>query len=637
MSLTKQDILDGLNEEQQIPVINYLGPQFIVAGPGSGKTYTIVSRTQYMLLDGVNPYNILLFTFTNKAAKEIKNRIASAVGEETASKITMGTYHSFCCKLLRKYGQNIGFDKSFSIFDADDSKKVIKKIKDDNTEEKALIDYISKKKHRLISPQKALQNAAARNDTFAIQYQRYQDELLKQQAMDFDDLIFNTIRLLETNPDVLAEVNNKYRYISADEYHDSSSADIRLIELLAGENKNVCFILDDNQSIYSFRGADLEAVLNIRNIFPDLKTYFLNQNYRSSKMIVNASKSLIKHNENQIEKEIFTNNEEGNPVIYTQEQDVNYEALRVVKNIQLLKKKYKYNYKDMAILYRTSAQSRAVEEMLLRYNIPYEILSGINFYQRKEIKDIVSFVSVVSNKYNMERFSRIINIPKRGIGDKTLEKIVNESRKDIVPIDFLTASKNLLERDEIKGKGKKGLQEFVELIEDIKSKMDDLTVPELLGYIIKQTDYYNYLKETDDSESYDERVANILELVQLSYDFNTVEEFLEQTTIDRKEDDEEEIDKVQLLTMHMSKGLEWSNVFIIGANEGTNPHFRSLGMISAIEEERRLFYVAMTRAKDNLFILRPKRVKVNGFYNTAKPSRFIAEINPKYLYKNETK
>lgn len=632
MNQTKNEILSKLNNEQQIPVVNYLGAQFIVAGPGAGKTFTIISRTQYMILDGVNPSNILLFTFTNKAAKEIKERIGKAIGEEKANKMTMGTYHSFCCRLLRQYGENLGFSKTFSIFDAEDSKKVMKKLIDGtNLNEKSLNTYISSKKHKMISPQTALEEASSKNDCYAEYYRKYQDELYNQNAMDFDDLIYNAIKLLELFPEVKERVNNKYKYISSDEYHDSSSADIRLIELLAGEDKNVCFILDDNQSIYSFRGADLEAVLGIKNIFPELKTYFLNQNYRSTGMIVNASKSLIAKNTNQIKKELFTENEDGNPVVYMEEADANYEALRICKTINLLKRKYGLLNKNIAVLYRTSAQSRAVEEMLLKYSIPYEILSGINFYCRKEIKDIISFLSILSNQFNLERFSRVVNIPKRGIGEKTIEKIADESRSKIEPIGLLEASQNLLDKKMIKGKAKIGLQNFLDVINDLKSKVDDLTVPELITELIKNINYYEYIKE-DEPEKYEDRLENIIELIELSYSFNSLEEFLEETCLDRKED-EDSTDKVQLLTMHMSKGLEWEAVFVIGSNEGTCPHFRSLSLNSALEEERRLYYVAMTRAKQYLFLLRPKRIKLNGFYTNARTSRFISEINNNYIFK----
>ena len=631
---SRQNILDRLNEEQKLAVLDYYGPQFLVAGPGSGKTFTLVSRTQYMILDGINPSNILLFTFTNKAAKEIKERISRAVGEDTAKMITSGTYHSFCCRLLRQYGENLGYKKGFSIFDSDDSKKLVKKItKGSDVDYNALIAYMSKQKRNLISPQKALEDAHQNEDDFAKYYSEYQKSLFQQNSMDFDDLIYNTIRLLKRFPDVLAKVNSKYKYITADESHDSSNCDIELIRLLAGpedKGQNVCFILDDNQSIYGFRGADIAAVLGISRIFPNLKYYYLNQNYRSSKTIVEASKSMIANNSNQIEKNIFTSNEVGDKIIVFEEGNPQYEAIRIVKMIQTLHQKYNYNYKDIAILYRTSNQSRVIEEIFLKYKIPYEILSGINFYSRKEIKDIVAFIRFLVNPWDQEAFKRIVNIPKRGIGDKTIEKILDEANNHMPPVDCYTACRNLLEKNEIKGKAKGGISQFLETIKTLGETMDDKTVPDLVSDIIKFSNYYEYLKD-EAGDDYDDKVVNLLELVELSYSFNTLEEFLEQTSLDRKED-EDESDNVQLLTMHMSKGLEWDAVFCIGCNEGTNPHFRSLGSTLAIEEERRLFYVAMTRAKKHLFLTRSKKIQQNGFFIDAKPSRFISEINKKYLY-----
>lgn len=629
--LTQQEILDKLNDEQQIPVKDYLGPQFLVAGPGSGKTHTLISRTQYMLLDGLNPENMLLFTFTNKAAREIKERIANAVGEEIANKITMGTYHSFCCRLLRQYGNNLGYKKGFSIYDADDSKKVCKELtKDSNVEYKALISYISGQKRKMISPQRAMELAVSNQDPYAKLYGDYQSRLFNQNAMDFDDLIYNSIRLLQSFPDVLEKVNNRYLYISADESHDSSSADIELIRLLAGEKQNVCFILDDNQSIYGFRGADIDSVLNIRNIFPNLKTYFLNQNYRSTETIVEASKSLISHNSNQIEKNIFTKNPKGDKIIVFEEGTAQLEATRVVKTIQLLLKKYGYTYKDIAILYRTSGQSRIIEEVFLRYKIPYEILSGINFYARKEVKDILGFIRFLCNPYDLEAFSRIINIPKRGIGDKTIEKIIDECNNHLPPIDAVTACRNLLSENLIKGKAKGGISQFVQMYDTLNTEKDNLTVPELISEIIKKTNFYEYL-QADDEEKFDDRVSNVMELIELSYSFLSLEEFLEQTSLDRREDEDTD-NRVQLLTMHMSKGLEWPAVFLVGANEGTNPHFRSLGSTRDIDEERRLMYVAMTRAKKNLFISRPKKIQQNGYYMDGRISRFVNEISSQYIY-----
>lgn len=629
--LTQQEILDKLNDEQQIPVKDYLGPQFLVAGPGSGKTHTLVSRTEYMLVDGIKPENMLLFTFTNKAAREIKERIANAVGEEIANKITMGTYHSFCCRILRQFGANLGYKKGFSIYDADDSKKICKELtKDSNIDFKALVSYISGQKRKMISPQRAMELAVSNQDPYAKLYGDYQDRLFNQNAMDFDDLIYNTIRLLQNFPAVLAKVNNRYLYISADESHDSSGADIELIRLLAGEKQNVCFILDDNQSIYGFRGADIDSVLNIRNIFPNLKTYFLNQNYRSTETIVEASKSLIAHNSNQIEKNIFTDNPKGDKIIVFEEGTAQLEATRIVKTIQLLIRKYGYSYKDVAILYRTSGQSRIIEEIFLRYKIPYEILSGINFYSRKEVKDILAFIKFLCNPYDLEAFSRIINIPKRGIGDKTIEKIVDECNNHLPPVDAVTACKTLLDKGDIKGKAKGGVSQFIQTYDTLNSNKDNLTVPELISEIIKLTSFYEYL-QSEDEDKYDDKVSNVMELIELSYSFLSLEEFLEQTSLDRKEDEDTD-NKVHLLTMHMSKGLEWPAVFLIGANEGTNPHFRSLGSNRDIEEERRLMYVAMTRAKKNLFITRPKKVQLNGYFMDGKISRFINEIDKRYIY-----
>lgn len=628
---SKEDILKKLNEEQKLPVMDYLGPQFLVAGPGSGKTFSLVSRTQYMLLDGIDPSNILLFTFTNKAAREIKERIAKAVGEENSRRITTGTYHSFCCRLLREYSSYIGYEKGFSIFDSEDSKKLVKKlIKGTDVDYNMLMAYTSKQKRKLISPQTAMENAVQNKDELAKYYGDYQKSLAGQNAMDFDDLIYNTIKLLSNNADVLSIVNNRYKYIMADESHDSSSSDIRLIQLLAGPLENVCFILDDHQSIYSFRGADIQAVLNIRNIFPNLKTYNLNQNYRSTTTIVEASKSLIANNSNQLEKKIFTKNPVGDKVIVFEEANQQMEAVRIVKMIQLLVKKYGYRHSDIAILYRTSNQSRAVEEVFLKYKVPYEILSGVNFYARKEIKDITAFIKFLCNPNDLEAFSRIINIPKRGIGAKTIEKIADECNNHIPPIDAYTACKNLLEAGSVKGKAKSGIEQFLSVVGTLGSIMDDKTVPELISEIIKLSNYYEYLKD-EFEEEYDDKIVNLVELVELSYSFNSLDEFLEQTALNRKEDETEE-DKVQLLTMHMSKGLEWNAVFIIGANEGTNPHFRSLSSSIAIDEERRLFYVAMTRARANLFICRPKRVQQNGFFMDSKSSRFISEISSQFIY-----
>lgn len=586
-----------------------------------------------MILDGINPSNILLFTFTNKAAKEIKERIASAVGSATANKITMGTYHSFCCRLLRKYASKIGYENRFTIFDAEDSKKLLTKIAGKDIDERMLGSYISKQKHNMISPAMAMNKSTNNKDPYAMYYDLYQKELKSQNAMDFDDLIYNAIRLLQTNPDVLEKVNKKYLYISSDESQDSSNYDIKLMKLLAGDNNNICFMLDEDQSIYGFRGADIDAVMNIRNMFPNFKTYVLSKNYRSSQNIVDGSRSLISHNPRLIDKKVESTNALGNKIMYVSEKSADYEAVRVAKLIQKLNLKYKVPLKEMAVLYRTSAQSRAVEDMLLKYKIPYEVLSGTNFYARKEIKDLTSFIYFLVNPYNVEKFTRIVNIPKHGIGEKTIEKIVDEARKDPENIiDLVTACNNLLEADSIKGKGKAGLEQFLDIFNYLREEMDNCSVTELLGKLIDKLNYYDYLKN-EDEDSYEDRCANVIELIEVTREFDTLQEFLDQTCLERK-DDEDGDNKVNLLTMHMSKGLEWRVVFMIGLNDGTCPHYKSLSSPSAIEEERRLFYVAMTRAKEYLFLLRPEMVKINGYFQETRCSRFVNEIDDKYIYKS---
>ena len=635
MDELKLDILKELNEEQMDAVINYSGPIFLVAGPGSGKTRVVVDRTKYMILDGVNPSNILLFTFTNKAAREIKERISLSLGDETASLITMGTYHSFCCRLLRQYSTKIGYKKEFTIFDTEDSKKVLGKIlSGTDIAPRDLIPYISGQKRKLISPQRALENAVANNDAYATYYEQYQTELYNQEAMDFDDLIYNTIKLLQGNPDVLAKVNTKYTYISADESHDSSMSDLTLIRLLAGERQNVCFILDEDQSIYSFRGADIEAVLAAQTMYKDLNIMYLNRNYRCTSTIVEASKSVIAHNTGRLGKKIFAHNQGGDKIIILEEKNAQMEAIRIARTIQLLTTKYGHKYEDIALLYRTNQLSRQLEEIFLRFKIPYEIISGVNFYQRKEIKDLVAYIQFLVNPYNVEAFTRIVNVPRRGVGKASIEKIIDIAREDLEPKSLLTACQEALDRKVIKGKARAGLDRFVEAIELVGHLQESVTVPELIREVIKQVNYYTYL-EVEYEDGYEERALNVAELIELSYDAETLEQFLETTTLSSNMDlSEEDNNRVKLMTLHMSKGLEYPVVFLVGCNEGTLPFFRATSK-EAIEEERRLFYVGMTRAKKRLFITRPKLVQLNGYMTSPQMTRYVSEIDESCVFKNK--
>lgn len=624
--VTAEEILSRLNDEQKVAVQNFQGPSFIVAGPGAGKTFTIISRTQYMILNGVDPDNILLFTFTNKAAKEIKERIAKAVGEDVAARITTGTYHSFCCRVLRQYGDRLGYNKRFTIFDSDDTDKVLSKLcKGSNVDPKKLKKYISTQKRQMITPQKA---SLDRNDHYATYYDSYQKELFKQNAMDFDDLIFNTIRLLQTNTDVLLKINARWRYVTADEFHDSAPSDIRLIKLLSGMRQNACFILDNDQSIYSFRGADLDAVLKTRTMFNNLKVYNLNQNYRCSKTIVEASKSLIAHNPITIKKDIFTTNPTGDKILVYEEKTNVEEGLRVAKTIMVLKNRFDRKYEDIAILYRTNRQSRAIEDALLKLKIPYEILSGINFYQRAEIKDILAFMKFIINPFDAISFERIVNIPKRGIGEASIKRVIDESRCHIPPISLLEACNTV---QKLRNPAKTNIKDFYEKISTLRRDMNEYTVPEFIAKIIETFNYYEYLEQNDE-ETFEDKVDNVMELIELSHSFLSVEEMLEQTSLDRREDDDD-VSKVKLMTMHMSKGLEYPVVFIVGCNEGTCPHFNSIGNIKATEEERRIFYVGMTRAKEMLILTRScYTMHQGGGWMKTKRSPFLDEIDEQFLY-----
>jgi DNA helicase-2/ATP-dependent DNA helicase PcrA len=626
--MTKAEILGSLTEDQQAPVKDFEGACFILAGPGSGKTHTIVSRAQYMVLSKVDPASMIMFTFTVKAANEIKERVVAKVGPE-GEKIMVGTYHSVCGRFLRKYADRIGFTKKYSIYDTDDVKSTLKDIiPEKHIDAYSVIQYISDNKNKMISPEEAMRDARSELDqSFATYYDRYQRKLKKENAMDFDDLIGNAIKLFEENPDILAKVNRQYRYIVADEFHDSCRRDIRLIELLAGDTQNVCLILDDDQSIYSFRGADIEAVLNAREVFPDMKQFILRRNFRSTEYIVEASRSLISHNKTKLQKEIFTKNEKGTPVIYFNEGTPNDEATRVLKTIMLLIRKYDCDYKDIAILYRMSFLSRGMEDAFLRGGIPYKIVSGCPFYSRKEIKDIMCYMRLLNNPFDIEAFKRIINTPKRGIGDKNLESILDFSSE--AKIGILEACKEI----KLKGKAAAGLENFNSVIFTLQDRIGTESPADFIDTIVSVSGYRQMIIETEKHTDATDRLANIGELKEIASQFSDLDEFIANISLSSsdQESEEEGDSKVQMMTMHASKGLEFKAVIIIGANEGTNPHWKSITIPKQLEEERRLFYVAMTRAKELLFITRSRLVMNRGVLQPQNPSRFIKEINRRYI------
>lgn len=618
------NLLEGANENQKRAIQHVNGPCFVTAGPGSGKTFVVVRRTANMILNGIDPRNICLFTFTNKAAAEMRQRVVDFIGD-SAKQIMMGTYHSVCCKFLRRYAKHIDFTSSFTILDQDDTAKILKKLaKSYEVEYKDVSAYISNCKKKLINTNTALVNAE--NDfkqRCANVYQRYEEELKRQNAMDFDNLIINTIKLLQNNPEVKAAINNSYKYIVADEYHDSSLCDLKLIELLSGQDENVCMILDPDQSIYGFRGANIEAVMSFRHLFnKEVEIFNLAENYRCSKQIVNASKQLIANNEVLLKEKFVTpaREFEGAPIIVKKCTYPKDEAYAVANLIKIMKGRG-YAYKDIAVLYRTQQTSKEVEQALIANKLPYNIVGGIPFMGRAEIKDILSFARIVINPHDVEAFKRSISTPKRGIGDASVEKIDNYALESPTPISIVETAKHV----KLRGKSNEALQGYLQLLANLEVKKITCNTHDFLKEIIISTNYTEYLKETE-PETYENRIDNLDKLLELAKDYPNIEEMLTNSSLNQSLDKGKEKDSVQLLTLHASKGLEWPCVIIAGCVEGLSPHFRSLDSVKSIEEERRLFYVGVTRAKDTLFLTTTRKQLLNRVYVNAVESRFIKEM-----------
>lgn len=582
-----------------------------------------------MILNGIDPSQICLFTFTNKAANEMKERIKSAVGE-LADRMTVGTYHSVAHRLLRKYAARIGFNKNFTILSQDDCAKKIKKIaKEVGVEDKTLASYISQKKDRVILPAVAIASAKGAEMSLANGYEKYQDALKREMAMDFDDLIINTILLLERNEDVKQIINKQWRYITADEAHDSSPRDLRFIQLLAGNLENVCFILDDHQSIYGFRGADIEAVMNVRNIYRDMRVFNLSRNYRCSQTIVEASKSLIAKNTALIDKKIRPARDYvGSPIIVSRTKNPQLEAAKVIQYVQAFRKKgLKLN--EIAILYRMSAASRVLEEAFNKAKIKCRIVGGTPFFTRAEVQDVLSYLRLIVNEYDISAFKRAISAPKRGVGDKTIEKIEDFA---ITYAGGPLSIREAIENISLTGKAGKSIKEFVELLNELEMDMAQLSPKDLIVKLCTDINIVEYLQTNPDyKNNWQERLENIQELVNVASEYSNIEDLLSQAALYSIEEDGEKADAINMLTMHSSKGLEFKAVIIVNCNEGTSPHYKSLDSPKQLEEERRLFYVAMTRAMDYLVMTFPDCIMVQGRPQYAKPSRFINEIDTKYI------
>ena len=633
--VTKKKILEELNEQQRLPVIDYEGPSIVIAGAGSGKTKTLVARTAYMIESGINPKSILLFTFTKKGADEIKERVIKYIGDKGKG-VTVGTYHSFCARLLRRYVEALDiWKRNFSIYDAEDSEKILKEIIKNMGDVAKFINaataskQISHWKDMMMSVTDA--EADSQDDSnkviIAQIYKIYSQELRAQNAMDFDDLIYVTIRLFERFPEIKAEVNRRYTYITADESQDSSPRDLELIYHLAGEKMNICLCGDDFQAIYSFRGSNIWSFFTFVEEF-NLKKFFLGQNYRSTQTIVDAAQSVIEHNTDQFEKEVFSKNDKGSPaVIYTM-PDEHSEAMRVAQIVKALQRK-SFNLNDIAILYRTSFLSRKIEDVFISNGIKYRMLSGVPFYARKEIKDLMAYFRFLLNPSDHIALERILTRPKKGIGDSSVSKIFSclyTDNCDILDIDQFVGINVPL-----KGRAKKGFELLTAIIQTLNEEKNSTPV-ELLQRLINLTGYFQFLKK-EDEESYEDRKKNVEELCEIARGYESLEDFVGNMIInetDENKNKDDEIAAVNMMTIHGSKGLEFKAVIVVGCNQGTLPHYLSISD-GNISEERRLFYVAMTRAKEFLFLTRAKQAIRGGTPKFQASSIFLDEIDPKYV------
>lgn len=632
-----QSLLDGLNREQQQAVQHTEGPLLILAGAGSGKTKVLTVRIAYLLAQGVNPYEILAITFTNKAAKEMKSRVEGLVGD-VANRIWLSTFHSFCAKFLRFELDNfLGYNSNFTIYDTSDSQVVIKAaLKALNLDDKyypvgAMISAISDAKNKLMFASDYRKQARDfYQQKVADVYEYYERELRKNNALDFDDLLLVAVKLLQSNAAVLEKYSKRFKYVMIDEYQDTNHAQYLLAYLLSSHWKNIAVVGDADQSIYAWRGADIQNILDFEKDYPNCTSIKLEQNYRSTKIILDAANAVIDNNEGRPEKKLWTDKVEGAKIQHFTAQSEHEEAAFIGDTIVKKHDIHGVPYGDMAILYRTNAQSRVLEEALIKRALPYTMVGGTKFYDRKEIKDVLAYLRVLYNPFDDLSLLRIINVPKRSIGATTVSKLQDYARENGTSLFMTLTQLHLV--DTIKGKTKEKLEEFGILIFTLVAEMDDKSVLDILEAILDRTGYLAQLEESTDPQD-QARAENIGELLSVAKDFQdtnptgTVEDFLEQVALVNDVDSfEQEESKVTLMTLHAAKGLEFPIVFLGGLEEGLFPHSRTLMNPEEIEEERRLAYVGITRAEKELYISNATTRTVFGRTSSYLPSRFIDEI-----------
>ena len=623
--------LTNLNDRQIEAVKTTEGPLLVLAGAGSGKTKVLTTRIAYLISEmGVSPYNILAITFTNKAAKEMKGRVMDMLGD-MAKKIQISTFHSFGVSILREHYKKLGFKENFTILDSEDVLTIIKKIlKELNLDVKeynprAIRNKISGAKNEIMSPSEYERYANTDFEEKVLKvYEKYEQKLKLSNSMDFDDLLILPIRLFKENPDVLKEYQERFQYILIDEYQDTNEAQYILVKMLGDKYHNVCVVGDESQSIYSFRGSNYRNILNFERDYNDCKTVLLEQNYRSTGTILNAANDVIIHNKQRKDKKLWTENGDGDKITYHRSLDEKDEAFYVMKEIEKLINSG-VNRNKIAVLYRTNAQSRTIEEALLRENIPYKVIGSFYFYNRKEIKDLISYLKLIYNPDDNISLSRVINTPKRGIGDKTILDLTIKAEENNTSIyEVIDGGKPL---------------EFKQIIETLREEKDKLTLTELVDKVLERSGMRYELEKENTIES-EIRLENLEEFKSITRNFEenygivSLEEFLlEISLVADMNEHKDEVDVVTLMTVHSAKGLEFDYVFLIGLEEGIFPHNNSLMSENEIEEERRLCYVAITRAKKKLWLINASRRTLYGVDNANPQSRFINEIDDKYLIK----
>ena len=630
------DVLEGLNDKQYEAVINTDGPCLVIAGAGSGKTKVLTHKIANLIENGVKPWNILAITFTNKAANEMKERVEKLIGDDFSKDMWIGTFHSICVRILRRTIDKIGFDKSFIIFDTTDQRSVIKTcLKELEIDDKLFSDRgvqaeISNAKNEMLEPAEYARKYSGdfRKDKIAEIYSLYQKKLKANNAIDFDDIINYTIKVLTESPEDLEYYADKFRYILVDEYQDTNKAQFTLITLLASRYGNITVVGDNDQGIYSFRGADISNILNFERDFPGTRIIKLEQNYRCTQNILDVANAVIKNNETKYEKKLWTKNEKGQKVQMHKAENEYDEATYIVERINELKREEYYKNSDFAVLYRMNTQSRSIEDILRREDIPYKIVGGLKFYERKEIKDAMAYLRLIQNHADNLSLRRIINEPKRGIGKTSLDTIEEISNENGISMYEVIKRANEFELNRVFVNSR----EFIETIEDLSKRKDELSVSELITETMKKTGYIKALEAEDTIEA-ENRIENLNELLTVAIEFeeenaeNGLAEFLEGITLSSDLDNMEETeDTITLMTLHSAKGLVFPVVFLVGMEEGIFPGYKSIGEQKELEEERRLCYVGITRAKEYLYLTCANQRTVFGSTSCNKVSRFLKEI-----------